>query len=224
MGSDIIKEELLEIWDWERAQPTGMAVSRNLAHREGIPHEGVHLWIVTTRNGIPAVLFQHRAPHKELFPDCLDITVGGHVPFGLSENKIEKEVREEIGITVNEDKLIDLGIYRYEERAGDYFHREFQRVYITLDNRPLDRYRFTDGEVDGIYAVPIHDLENLLRAEITFHAEAYNGKAVSIKQVSRRDFHPSLFDVSMELYVEIVLNASREIAETGSVTTRMPVI
>ncbi len=215
-------EEMLEIWDWETARPTGRVVSRNRAHLEGIPHEGVHLWIVSNRNNIPAILFQHRAPHKELFPDCLDITVGGHVPFGLAGNKIEKEAWEEIGISVEEDRLISLGIYRYEERSETFFHRELQKVYLTLDNRELDRYSFIDGEVDGIYAVPIRDCEEMLIKDVTFPVEGFDGRSIITRNLSRSDFHPSLFDESMEVYVDIVLRASKELVETGRVKTRMP--
>ena len=90
--------EMLEEWDWEAARPTGRAVRRRDAHRDGIPHEGVHLWVVRTAGGLPEVLFQRRAHGKEMYPDCLDITVGGHVPFGVHENKIQKESMEEIGL------------------------------------------------------------------------------------------------------------------------------
>ena len=49
-----------------------------------------------------------------MYPDCLDIIVGSHVPY-VKEKKIQKESFEEISITPSEDELINLGYYRYEE-------------------------------------------------------------------------------------------------------------
>jgi isopentenyldiphosphate isomerase len=216
------QDELLEEWDWEEAIPTGRVVSRKKAHSEGIAHEGVHLWVFRTVNGFPEILFQHRASSKEMYPDCLDITVGGHVPFGRGDNKIQKESFEEIGIVPSDDNLIDLGYYRYEEITKEMFHREFQRVYILHDNRALRDYRFNDGEVDGIYAVPLIRLEDLLQADSEFIIKGYDGHAIVDREVSRRDFHPLLFAPSMEKYMDTVIQGIRELFHENSVAVRMP--
>ena len=216
------KEELLEIWDWDTARPTGEAVSRSLAHRDGIPHEGVHLWIIRDAPGEPQVLFQHRAAHKDMYPDCLDITVGGHVPFGTTELKIQKESREELGIEPPEESLIDLGYFRYEERSEHFFHREFQRVYLLRDNRPLNEYRFTDSEVVGLYAVGLQDIRGLFTDDLTFIVEGFDGESMLQRTVSRRHFHPLLFAPSMEEYVRVLLQAIGELHGRGMVLARMP--
>ncbi len=213
---------MIEEWDWEKAVPTGKSVSRKAAHRSGIPHEGVHLWIIRTCKGYPELLFQHRAKHKDTYPDCLDITVGGHVPFGKIENKIQKESLEEIGISPLDEELIDLGYYRYEETVGDFFHRELQRVYLLADNRPLDAYRFYDGEVAGIYAVALKDIELLLRDDITLFAEGYDGEKIIGKNFSRKDFHPLLFSPIMEEYMRVVISCTKELIKNSNVTTGMP--
>lgn len=218
----MVQDELLEEWDWGMAIPTGRAVARKKAHLEGIAHEGVHLWVFRTVNGFPEILFQHRAGNKAMYPDCLDITVGGHVPFGREDNKIQKEALEEIGILPSDDSLIDLGYYRYEEITEEMFHREFQRVYILHDNRDLRDYRFNDGEVDGIYAVPLIRLADLLRADLAFIVEGYDGHDIVDREVSRRDFHPLLFAPSMERYMDTVIQGIRELFDEHFVTVRMP--
>ncbi len=216
------QDELLEVWDWEEAIPTGRVVSRKRAHSEGIAHEGVHLWVIRTASGCPEILFQHRASNKEMYPDCLDITVGGHVPYGKRDNKIQKESFEEIGIVPSDDSLIDLGYYRYEEITEAMFHREFQRVYLLHDNRALSDYSFNDGEVDGIYAVPLSRLEDLLRADSKFIVHGYDGHALVARGVSRKDFHPLLFAPSMEKYVDTVIRGVEELFDKGFVTVSMP--
>lgn len=214
--------ELLEEWDWETARPTGRSVARGEAHRRGIAHEGVHLWVVRTGGDVPEVLFQRRAHIKEMYPDCLDITVGGHVPFGVRENKIQKEAMEEIGIAPADSELIELGYFRYEEIDGALFHREFQRVYLYADERPLDGYRFTDGEVDGIYAVKLSDLERMMREEHRFMVDGFDGRRMVSLRAGRKDFHPLLFAQPMEEYMHVVLFAVKQLHQTGSVSARMP--
>ena len=215
-------KELIEEWDWEKAVPTGRAIARGKAHMEGIAHEGVHLWVIRTSGGAPELLFQHRAKHKDTYPDCLDITVGGHVPFGKTDNKIQKESFEEIGISPADSDMADLGYYRYEEKAGGLFHREFQRVYLYVDNRPLDKYSFTDDEVIGICAALLSDIEILLRENIAIPAEVYNGKKTIKKIVGRNDFHPLLFSPVMAEYMNVMIKGTKEIFNNDIITAKMP--
>lgn len=216
------KKELLEVWDWETGKPTGESVERKKSHREGIPHEGVHLWVIRTGGPVTELLFQQRSKEKDLYPDCLDITVGGHVPYGENENKIQKEAYEEIGISPGNSELIDLGYFRYEERNEYHFHREFQRVYLLEEERQLDRYRFIDGEVTGIYAVPLDKLEGLFVDDIRFVIDGYNGKQNIKRYVGREDFHPLLFAPSMKVYVDVLIRGINEYSLTGKVTGFMP--
>jgi len=214
--------EVLEVWDWTGAVPTGQSVLRGDAHRDGIPHEGVHLWVVRNTDKGWDVLFQERASHKEQYPDCLDITVGGHVPFGTADNKIQKESMEEIGISPGGDEMFDLGYFRYEEKTETLFHREFQKVYLYASGRDLSGYSFMDGEVSGIFAAPLEKLETMLQRDITFRVEGFNGVEMITRFVSRKDFHPLLFSQSMDIYMKVLLKAIHELIETGSVTVTMP--
>jgi isopentenyldiphosphate isomerase len=215
-------EEMIEEWDWDRACPTGRAVPRSLAHKMGIAHEGVHLWVI--RGGVNGseVLFQQRARSKEMYPDCLDITVGGHVVFGMDERKIQKESYEEIGIDPDDSDLVDLGLFRYEEITDALFHREFQRVYLLRDERDLAGYSFTDGEVEGIYAVPAGALRKLFDRDFVFAVEGYDGIRKLSRNVTRSDFHPLLFAPSMKAYMEVLFRAIAELMEGGGVVTGMP--
>ncbi len=220
-NSTIIKE-LLEVWDWEKGLPTGDSVARDIAHRDGIPHEAVHLWILRNVHMQPEILFQLRAPNKENYPNCLDITVGGHVPYGFAGNKIVKETREEVGIIPHEKDLTDLGWYRYEERTDGLFQRELQHVFILRDDRDLFQYHFSDGEVTGIYAVGLGDLKKIMTADNTIEVLGFNGREPVRKKITRNDFHPQLFHHSMDTYMRVIIGAATELAAGGPVTTTMP--
>lgn len=226
MKQEIINnKELLEAWDWESGRPMGVSITRGESYRTGTPHEGVHLWIARDAGDDVELLFQHRAKNKALYPDCLDITVGGHVPFGENidnRGKIAKEAMEEIGISLEEAELFDLGYCRFEEKTDDYHHREFQHVYLLADQRPLDIYRFNDGEVIGIYAVPSLYVESLMMKDAFFNVEGFDGNGSLKKILSRKDFHPMIFDRRMKLYMSIVIQGARELVKTGQVTVAMP--
>ncbi len=211
-------EELLEEWSWDDAKPLGKPIERSYAHKKGIPHEGVHLWVIHCMDKIPLVLFQHRAHWKDMYPDCLDITVGGHVPFGLRDEKIQKEAYEEIGIVPSSNDLIDLGYFRYEERDESIFNREFQHVYLYEDQRSLDRYVFHDKEVEGIFAVQLDMLKELLHGDLEFCITGFNGKEIITRNVQRQDFHPLLFSPIMEQYMKILIQAVEEYARGEDVT------
>lgn len=222
-GMDILNnEELLEAWDWKTGKPMGISVSRGDSYRYGIPHEGVHLWIGRKAGTDIEILFQHRSKSKALYPDCLDITVGGHVTYGLVTGKIRKEAMEEIGITVEDSELADIGYYRFEEKTEVYHHREFQHVFLLADGRSLDSYRFNDGEVAGIYAIPSVSLESLLASDGSLAVKGFNGSISVERTVSRRDFHPMLFDERMSLYMSVVIKGLRELVLTGNVTVMLP--
>jgi isopentenyldiphosphate isomerase len=214
--------EILEVWDWENGLPTGESIGRDEAHLNGTPHEAVHLWILRTAGGRPGLLFQLRAPHKQNYPDCLDITVGGHVPYGIGGSKIVKEAREELGFDPDPQGLIDLGWYRYEEKNDGLFQRELQHIYMINDNRGLDAYRFMDGEVTGIFEAPLDDVLKILAGGGPVEVHGFTGSAMIVKTVGRGDFHPQLFHQSMETYMRVVLQASGELASSGRVTARMP--
>ncbi len=226
MKQEIINnKELLEAWDWETGKPAGVSITRGESYRTGTPHEGVHLWIGRNTGEDVEILFQHRAKDKALYPDCLDITVGGHVPFGEDKDnrsKIGKEAMEEIGILLDDVELVDLGYCRFEEKTEDYHHREFQHVYILADQRPLDAYCFNDGEVIGLYAVPSLFVEMLMMEDNFRIVDGFNGQTIIKKFLSRKDFHPMLFNGRMRVYMSIVIRAIRELVKTGKVTVKMP--
>ncbi len=218
MNNGKVMEELLEKWSWEEGKPLGTPVERSYAHRNGVAHEGVHLWVIDCKDEIPLVLFQQRAEWKDMYPDCLDITVGGHVPFGIEEDKIQKEAYEEIGISPDDGDMVDLGFFRYEEKDGDIFHREFQHVFLYEDRRSLDGYTFYDGEVTGIFAVPLDRLKMLMKSDLEFDIIGFDGSAIISRNVTRIDFHPLLFSGIMKEYMHGLIKAIDEYASGKDVT------
>lgn len=211
--------EMVEEWDWETGRPTGRAVERDEAHRTGIPHEGVHLWIISLIDDIPYILLQRRAMSKQFYPGYLDITVGGHVVFGQKEDKLEKEAYEELGIIPPKEDLIDLGYFRYEETIPEFSldHREFQRIWLLFDNRPLDSYRFNDGEVDALAAVVLGEFRETLATESPASGYLYDGITVTEKTFNYDAFHPLFFKGPMVDYMRFLFEQiDRNMKESDS--------
>jgi len=203
-------QEFIEEWDWSTGKPLGSPVERSLAHREGIPHEGVHLWIYKIIDGEIWILLQKRSSQKDLYPSVLDISVGGHVPFGLNDGKIQKEASEELGISVKDEELTDLGYFRYEEKIPqiDLFHREFQHIWIMNSDIDIDKYNFPDGEVEAVCLLRLEDFKSILSGEINC-AEAlyYDGTVVFTRNVELKEFHPLFFSTVMKDYLALIIDA-----------------
>jgi isopentenyl-diphosphate delta-isomerase len=83
-------------------------ISRNEAHKNpNIIHRCAGVFVFNPRGEF---LLQKRSKTKDTFPDCWDISVGGHV--GLGEQYLKaalRETEEELGIAVEEKQLRFLG-------------------------------------------------------------------------------------------------------------------
>jgi isopentenyldiphosphate isomerase len=88
-------------------------------------------------NNTGEVLIQRRSKTKDTFPDCLDISVGGHVNYGEEYiNTAVREAREELGISISKDDLKLLGKVLIEVP----WEKEFWQIYsyqITADFKPV---------------------------------------------------------------------------------------
>lgn len=104
--------ELLDVLN-EDGTPTGEAVSRDKAHREGILHGTSQIFIYRIKDNKVQILLQRRSHEKDSFPDCLDISSAGHIPFGVSpEDNAVKELNEELGLIVDKSQLQFLFLHR----------------------------------------------------------------------------------------------------------------
>ncbi len=76
--------------------------------------------------------------------------------------------------------------------------------------------------MDGIFAVSLNDLELLMQKDIVFTIEGFENKAVIKKTVSRKDFHPLLFAVSMKVYMKVILQAAAQLSLDNTTNVKMP--
>lgn len=144
-------DELFDVLDSE-GNPTGEQKPRALVHRDGNWHRSFHLWIVKDDK---YVLFQRRAKEKDLEPNKIDVTVGGHYKAGEALAEVVREVEEEIGLKVKPSDLHFVLRRKGERHYPQATDREFVDVYALRCDQPLQQYHLICNEVVALYEVPL---------------------------------------------------------------------
>lgn len=147
-------EEMLDVLN-EDGTPAGRTVSREEAHREGILHGTSQIFIYRVKNGRVQILLQRRSQEKDSFPGKLDISSAGHIPAGMSplENAV-KELKEELGLTVNADQLKFAFIHRSEginTFHGQIFNdRQISHVYTMECDMEEEDFKLQKSELSEV--------------------------------------------------------------------------
>jgi isopentenyldiphosphate isomerase len=146
----------------EQGNPLGLSEFRTIAHSNGLWHRTVHIWI---RNAAGDLLLQRRSMNKETFPGLLDISAAGHISAGdSSSDAAVREVREELGVSINNSDLKLLFTIRHEYITpdGTFIDREFSDIYLLMV--PIDAAKITPDieEVSGFIFFNINTLKNEL--------------------------------------------------------------
>ena len=141
-------KERLDIVD-ALGNPTGETADRKTVHRKGLLHRTAHVWLLRrTPRGTVEVLLQRRAPDKDSFPGCWDISSAGHIPAGAEWiPSALRELKEELGLAVHPRELVFLG-KRAIDRTG-VFHG----------------HRFVDRQISAVYLLPVPFGKIRLRAQ-----------------------------------------------------------
>lgn len=97
-------------------------IKRGVAHNTpGIFYRTIYILVKNLKNEF---LIQKRSSTKDLFPNCWDISVGGHVDFGDSYlETAARELQEELGITSKEVDLKFKGKVLVKlPKSNEYFY------------------------------------------------------------------------------------------------------
>ena len=124
-------------------------LGRKIAHNSGGKYYRTIYVLVFNKQG--EMLLQKRSPTKDLYPNCWDISVGGHVNFGDTyEDTAVRELKEELGIKANIEELEYLKEVLVKlPNSNEFFH-----VYkYTLKNS--DTLKLESKEVSDIKWQPL---------------------------------------------------------------------
>ena len=133
-------EERFDVCD-EQGRPTGETVGRSRAHREGIPHRTVHIWIAREKDGRCEVLLQKRSRNKDSFPGLWDTSSAGHISAGDEPlPSALRELEEELGLRASAEDLRPIGRFtiRYEKVFHGALFRDHEIVWLYLCTAPVE--------------------------------------------------------------------------------------
>lgn len=148
--------ETVDVYD-DEYRITGH-MERDLAHSVGALHKTMQCWFVDEAH----VYFQIRGRDAG-FPGLLDVTVGGHVAIGESdEAALRREAMEEVGVNLRSLKLNHIGrsVFTYDE--GKAHVREFSEVFMLPAERSFSTFSPNPREVTGIAAIPFAEGRQLI--------------------------------------------------------------
>ena len=177
--------EYLDVCD-EKGQPTGGIVSRDKAHRDGIPHRTAHVWVIREEKGRIQVLLQKRSANKESFPGMYDTSSAGHIPAGCEPlDSALRELREELGIEAGEGQLCYIGAIcnRYEAQFRGKIFRDNEYCSVYLYREPLDAESL-HLQTEEVERVDWFDLEQV-REEIEHSRERFCVPGASLDLLRR---------------------------------------
>ena len=136
-------------------------LSRSRVHSGGHWHQVFHCLVV--RSDLPArVLLQRRKRSSRAFPGMLDLSVTGHLLAGERPVDGVRELREEMGLTIDSTRLVYLGRRLLADDHGEGRNREIAHVYLLTDDTPLEQLRLDADEVAGFVEVAVFDVLAML--------------------------------------------------------------
>lgn len=144
--------EMLDVVN-EQGEPTGEQVERTVAHSQGILHRTAHVWIARMCDGRPQILLQKRSMNKDSHPGCYDISSAGHIPAGFDyKESAIRELKEELGIQVKEQDLIECGFRRIhftdEFHGKKFIDNQYSKIYLLWHDCRIEALKLQKEEVE----------------------------------------------------------------------------
>ncbi|ARV06187.1 hydrolase [Polaribacter sp. SA4-10] len=151
-------DELIDILTPE-GKPTGEIALKSEAHKKGLFHATVHIWLFTSDQKI---VLQKRALSKKVFPGLWDISVAGHIAAGENVlNSAIREVKEEIGLQLQKEDLIKIGTRIHQvSHANGIQDNEHHHVFIAELKTSIEGLIIQEEEVAAIKLFDLDILKN----------------------------------------------------------------
>ena len=128
-------------------------ISRSIAHNS--PDKFYRTIYVIVKDRQNKILLQKRSSTKDLYPNCWDLSVGGHVEYGDSYLQTAvRELHEELGIKTSEDKLNLKGDVLVKLPNSNEFFNVFEYIL-----EPNDTIKLSADEIDDSKWILIEELK-----------------------------------------------------------------
>ena len=142
----------------EKGEYTNKIETREVCHSKGLWHKAVAVFIINSNN---QVLLQKRSPYKKLWPNCWDITAGGHVFAGeFGFQAIIREIKEELGLTIEKNDILFIGSSISTNVKGNIINNHFNEYYIINKDIDISNLILQEEEVSEVKWVEKNDIIN----------------------------------------------------------------
>jgi isopentenyldiphosphate isomerase len=133
------------------------AISKNEAHRKGLPHRSIHLWLY---NAEGQILIQKRSANKMCYPNLWDVSVAGHL--SSKEDPIQaalRECKEEIGLELQAQDLYFYGTnHKHKVHRPNFIDLEYQQLFLAELRCPLGDLVLQTDEVSEVRLIDFDTL------------------------------------------------------------------
>lgn len=152
-------EELIDCLD-EFGNKTGIVKPKSAIKKDGDYHRVIAVLIVNDDK----ILIHQRSKNKKVYPSLWSLFIRGHVQSG--EDSLDaalREIKEEIGISINKNELEFLYTLKEEAKKKDYIENMFYDTYILRKNINIKNITIQKEEVDDIKYINIDEVYNLIK-------------------------------------------------------------
>ena len=144
---------------WDLYDQQGRKTGKTIQAGENVPYGYclycVGIWVIDSEKKI---LLTKRSSQKRYAPGKWENT-GGHMISGeTSRHAIVRELKEETGIQIEEDELIELGDNHIGQFLGDN--------YAVFKDVALDEVHLEEGETEDVIKVTLLQLEEMAEKKI----------------------------------------------------------
>lgn len=155
--------EYFDVLD-ELGNITGKKIEREKAHKEGIWHRIVRIWLI---NSMGEVLIQRRSSIKDIFPNMWAMSCEGHVSSGQgSKQSALRELKEELGLTLEPEEIKLVFTHKRGAKYSDNFiGNHFIDVYVAKKDIDLSELTIQKEEVSEIKWINLDDYINSIKTD-----------------------------------------------------------
>lgn len=153
-------DEYIEEYDYQ-GNPTGKRILKSYAHKNGLFHSTIHLWLYTVKGDL---LIQKRSKSKKINPDVWDIiSVAGHIEYSESiTDAAIREAYEEVGLKLKKSELKKIGTYFFKNKYKNLVDAEFHNAFICEIKKESLNMKFKNNEVDELKFIHISELKKIV--------------------------------------------------------------
>ena len=157
-------EEYVDMLNEVTGEVTGETISKKEAHKKGIWHGAIHVWIISTDR--KKILLQKRCSQKRLFPNMWDISVGGHITTGEKPLiSVKRELKEELGLSFNDYEYIYVDTIKEMFKYEDILSNEYVYIYKVFSDVSIDSITLQKEEVSDIAWFNKKEFNNLINSK-----------------------------------------------------------